>query len=88
MKIIKLYYLLGRPVRLSNLTFTWRAPENDVGSIRAEASIAYNNIYVTFQSNNIPFEPFPVKIIFLPINILFFKCYLYYLCINHKGLHG
>ena len=56
---------IGRPIRLSNLTFIWKAPDRDVGIIRAVASVAYNNFYQRIYSREIPFEPFPVSTLLL-----------------------
>ncbi len=52
---------LGRPVRLSNLTLTWKAPKEDAGPIRVVGSIAYNDAYVLIQSSPIQFNTFPVR---------------------------
>ena len=34
----------GRPIKLGNLTFTWRAPPTDYGPIRFVASIALGEL--------------------------------------------
>lgn len=49
----------GRPVRLGNLTFTWKAPEVDVGPIQFQTSIAVNDAYVTIASEPLTFNIFP-----------------------------
>ena len=67
------YFLLisGLPVRLSNLTFIWQAPNRNVGSIRAVASVANKNIYQKLMSREIRHETFPVSyLLFLPTRIL------------------
>jgi len=51
----------GRPIRLSNLTFTWRAPDREVGPLVVRASVAYNDAYVTFSSKVFDYKPFPVS---------------------------
>jgi len=52
----------GLPVRLSNLTFIWQAPNRNVGSIRAVASVANKNIYQKLMSREIRHETFPIPI--------------------------
>jgi len=36
----------GRPIRLSNMTFTWRAPSTDIGPIKFVASIVVGKIHI------------------------------------------
>ena len=52
----------GRPIRLSNLTFTWRAPPTDYGPIRFVASIAHGGQYNVISSEEISFNNFPMSI--------------------------
>jgi len=52
----------GRPIKLSNLTFTWRAPPTDYGPIRFVASIAHGNQYNIIQSELVSFNNFPMSI--------------------------
>ena len=52
--------ILGRPVLLGNLTFTWRAPARDEGSITIEASVVYNDAYVIVKSRPIKYKELPV----------------------------
>jgi len=52
----------GRPVKLANMTFTWQAPPMDYGRIRFVASIVTRDGYATIQTQQIPFNPFPVSI--------------------------
>jgi len=52
----------GRPVKLSNMTFTWRAPPNDYGSVRFVASIVAKNEYHLIETEQITFNSFPVSI--------------------------
>ncbi|TRY74670.1 hypothetical protein TCAL_11927, partial [Tigriopus californicus] len=49
----------GRPLKLGNLTFTWKAPEADVGPIQFQTSIALNDAYVTIASEPLTFNNFP-----------------------------
>ena len=66
---LKIFFLIsGLPVRLSNLTFIWKAPNRNVGSIRAVASVANKNIYQKLMSREIRHETFPVSY------LLFFPC--------------
>ncbi len=51
----------GRPIRLSNLTFTWRAPSSDVGELEARASVAYGGAYVSVVSRPFSYKRFPVS---------------------------
>jgi hypothetical protein len=51
----------GRPIKLGNLTFTWQAPMEDMGPIKIQASIAYNDAYVLVESKEIKFNKFPVS---------------------------
>ena len=55
------FLISGLPVRLSNLTFIWQAPNRNVGSIRAVASVANKNIYQKLMSREIRHETFPVS---------------------------
>ena len=52
----------GRPIRLSNLTFTWRSPPTDYGTIKFVASIVVGQEYHVIESNQISFNNFPVSI--------------------------
>lgn len=52
----------GRPVRLGNMTFTWQSPPTDYGQIKFIASIVKGDGYVTVQTKQIAFNPFPVSI--------------------------
>ena len=42
----------GRPIRLSNMTFTWRAPSSDIGPIKFVASIVVGKIYRINRNKN------------------------------------
>ena len=68
----------GRPIKLGNLTFTWRAPPTDYGAIRFVASIALGersallksfimihesgNQYNVIKSEEISFNNFPMSV--------------------------
>ena len=39
----------GRPIKLGNLTFTWRAPPTDYGPIRFVASIALGELLTFYD---------------------------------------
>ena len=71
LKMYIFFLISGLPVRLSNLTFIWQAPNRNVGSIRAVASVANKNIYQKLMSREIRHETFPVSyLLFLPARIL------------------
>ena len=52
----------GRPIRLGNLTFTWRAPPTDYGPIKFVASIVSGDEYTVVESGEVKFNNFPVSI--------------------------
>ena len=52
----------GRPIKLGNLTFTWRSPATDYGAIKFVASIVVGQEYHVIESNQISFNNFPVSI--------------------------
>ena len=52
----------GRPIKLSNLTFTWRSPPTDYGAIKFVASIVVGQEYHVIESSQISFNNFPVSI--------------------------
>ena len=47
----------GRPIKLGNLTFTWRAPPTDYGAIRFVASIALGKLF------KLGFYPFDIILV-------------------------
>jgi len=53
----------GRPIRFTTLSFTWKAPLKDVGSLRIRASVADGDFYQTISSERIRFETFPIPVI-------------------------
>ena len=60
--------IIGRPILLGNLTFVWRAPSTDVGALTIEASVVYNDAYVTLRSRSFGFNNFPVgKMFTVPV---------------------
>ena len=52
----------GRPIRLGNQTFTWRAPPTDYGPIQFVASIVVGEEYTVVTSKEVTFNTFPVSI--------------------------
>jgi len=52
----------GRPVKLGNMTFTWRAPPTDYGPIKFVASIVQGNEYTVVETRPVTFNAFPVSI--------------------------
>jgi len=52
----------GRPVKLGNMSFTWRAPAQNYGPIKFTASIVKNNEYMVIDTKMVTFNPFPVSI--------------------------
>ena len=52
----------GRPIKLGNLTFTWRSPATDYGAIKFVASIVVGQEYHVIESSQISFNNFPVSI--------------------------
>jgi len=52
----------ARPVKIGNLTFTWRAPPTDYGSIKFVASIVKGNSYAVIETKDKTFNGFPVSI--------------------------
>lgn len=54
-------FRLGRPVLLGNMTFTWKAPPEDVGPLTVRASVAYNEAYTFVNSRPVRFGAFPVR---------------------------
>lgn len=61
-RITSLVSISGLPIRLSNLTFVWRAPETDVGTIKVVASIATGDLYQITNSREIRYENFPIPV--------------------------
>lgn len=51
----------ARPVRIGNLTFTWKAPPTDYGPIQFVASIVKDNKYAIVKTKEITFNGFPVS---------------------------
>jgi len=51
----------ARPVRIGNLTFTWKAPPTDYGPIQFVASIVKDNKYAVIKTKEITFNGFPVS---------------------------
>ena len=52
----------GRPIKLGNLTFTWRAPPTDYGQIKFVASIVSGEEYTVVETEEVTFNTFPVSI--------------------------
>ena len=52
----------SRPIRLGNLTFTWRAPPTDYGPIKFVASIVSGDEYTVVETEEVTFNTFPVSI--------------------------
>lgn len=51
----------GRPIKLGNLTFTWKAPSKDMGKIRILASIGFDDVYVPITTREIGYHTFPIS---------------------------
>ena len=46
---------------MSNISMTWRAPSEDKGAIRVEASVVFNDAYISLTSRSISFNSYPVN---------------------------